>query len=626
MKLRRLLIILLLAGTAAVGGLFAAKRFGGPTTPTVEVAPDDGPPWYEDVTDASGVAISYRNGEEGGYYAILESLGGGVALIDYDGDGLLDIFVPGGGYYSKPLEEYAEMQTGQPVIKNGQYATASPPPKILPHPCKLYKNLGGFKFRDVTAEVGLAQPGLYTHGAAVADYDRDGFPDLLVTGYGGVVLYHNESDGKGGRRFRDVTAEAGLAMPSHFWATSAAFGDLDGDGYPDLYLCQYVDWSFQNNPACKGYTTNVARDVCPPKQYNAVPHKLFHNLGKGPDGKVKFRDVSAEAGLRMPPRADGDYGKGLGVLMVDCDGDGKPEIYVANDTTPNFLYVNSSTPGTIKLEEKGFDSMCANDGGGTPNGSMGVDAADFNASGRASIWVANYEGELHALYRNALTDGRLFFRYYTQQAKIGLIGQNYVGFGTAFIDVDGDGWEDLLIINGHVIRHPYKAGLRQQPVILRNNGDATFAEATRRGGAFFKAEHRGRGLAVGDLNNDGHPDLIVSSINEPVSVLRHTGSDRHWVGFDLRGAGFADVTGARVIVEAGGRTLTRFVKAGGSYMSSSDRRVLVGLGSTEKIDRVTVEWPAGAGGPRVERIDGVTADAYWRIERGQPKAERVAPR
>lgn len=589
----------------------SAQPTGKPTDPA-----EDGPPWYEDVTATSGLNFTYRNGEEGDHYAILESLGGGVALLDFDGDGRLDIFLPGGGYYGKSIREYVEFQDGRPVVKTSRYVTTGPPPPILPHPCKLYRNLGDLKFQDVTEEVGFAQPGLYTHGAAVADYDRDGFQDLLVTGYGRMVLYHNEPDGKSGRRLREVTAEAGLAFPHHFWATSAAFGDLDGDGYPELYVCQYANWSWENNPACNGYTTNVARDVCPPKQFDSVPHKLFHNLGAAAGGKAWFRDVTAEAGVRVPPRRDGDYGKGLGVVMVDVNGDGKPEVYVANDTTDNFLYVNRSTPGQVRLEEKGFDVLCARDGSGTPNGSMGVDAADFDGSGYPSIWVANYEGELHALYRNAMRNDRLTFRYYTQQSKIAAIGQSYVGFGTAFIDVDQDGWEDILVINGHVIRHPYKAGLRQRPVLLRNNGDTTFADITPRGGPFFRDEHRGRGLAVGDLDNDGRPDLVVSNVNEPVRVLRHTGTAAHWVGLDLRRPGHAGAVGARVTIEAGGRKLVRFIKGGGSYLSAGDRRLLVGLGPADRIDRVTVDWPTGE--PRIERLEGLAADQYWLIEQGRP--------
>src|SRR5438128_1853817 len=267
---------------------------------------------FLDRTPDSGIDFICRNGEEAGHYAILESLGGGVALFDYDGDGLLDIFLTGGGYFDGPDKK-----------------------QIQGHPCKLYKNLGGWKFQDVTKEVGLDGIAFYTHGAAVADYDRDGWPDLLVTGYGRVALFHNEPDGAGGRRFREVTAAAGL-LGSHFWSTSAAWGDLDGDGYPDLYLCQYVDWSNDKDPTCGGYYPGIPRDVCPPAQFASRPHALYRNRGDG-----TFENVAAAAGLRTD-RADRDYGKGLGVLLVDVDRDGRADVYVANDTTDNFLYLNRS--------------------------------------------------------------------------------------------------------------------------------------------------------------------------------------------------------------------------------------------------------------------------------------------
>ena len=557
---------------------------------------EEGAPWYEDVTGQTGIDFTYRNGEEAGHYAILESLGGGVALIDYDGDGLLDIFVTGGGYFDGPDKK-----------------------QIRGYPNRLYKNLGNWKFKEVTAEVGLPAEGLvYSHGVAVGDYDCDGWSDLLVTGYGRVILYHNEPDGKGGRRLRDVTQEMGLLDGRHFWSTSAAFGDLDGDGFPDLYLCQYANWSWQNNPACNGYTTNVVRDVCPPKQFDSVPHRLYHNVADGKGGR-KLQDVTVEAGIRFPPREDRDYGKGLGVLMVDLNGDGKPEIYVANDTTDNFLYDNQSTPGKLKFVEKGFDCLVARDGIGTPNGSMGLAAADYDGTGRPSLWVTNYEGELHALYRNVSDGARLRFSYSTQSSGIAAIGQNYVGFGTAFVDIDQDGWEDIAVTNGHVIRHPSRAGLKQKPVLLRNGGNGKFTEATPRGGDYFRSNHSGRALAVGDLDNDGRPDIVISHLNEPITVLRHRGTDHHWLGLELACPENRDPIGAKVTVEVGGQKRVRFQIGGGGYLTSADRRILVGLGAADKVERVVVEWPRGE--PRLQEFTAPAVDRYWRVLQGRPKLE-----
>jgi hypothetical protein len=572
--------------------------------PPVAPAPERavvGPPVFEDVTASSGVKVSYRNGKEANHYAILESLGGGVALIDYDGDGLLDIFVPGGGYYAGPDKQ-----------------------QIKGHPCKLYKNLGNFQFKDVTAEVFPQQPNLYTHGAAVVDYDRDGWPDLLVTGYGRVELYRNvpvdPKDPKKGRRFALVTKEAGLTeglLGKHFWATSAAFGDLDGDGFPDLYVCQYANWSWQNNPPCPGYTSDVKRDVCPPKQFTAMPHALYHNVPVDPQDPSKgrkFVDVTRAAGIRID-RADHEHGKGLGVVIVDVNGDGKPDIYVANDTVDNFLYLNRSKPGLLKFDEVGLEVGVARDDRGVPNGSMGTDAGDPFGSGLASLWCTNYEGELHALYRNVrLPNGRHTFLYNTQAAGIGAIGTLYVGFGTNFVDVDNDGWEDLVIVNGHVIRHPKQCPVDQKMVLLLNKGKGRFVDASRRGGDYFQTPRCGRGLAVGDLNNDGRPDLVVSTVNQPVGILRNVAPARAWLGVELAGRDRRDVVGAKLTLQVGDRKLTRFAKGGGSYLSAGDPRVLFGLGEAGKAGRLTVEWPSGE--PRVQHYDGLTVNRYHRLVQG----------
>jgi hypothetical protein len=601
----------------ALLGLIGSCQKTTTSTPEEDPDPDADPPstenlpaLYRDVTESSGIHFTYRNGEfgpvgkEASHFSILETLGGGVALIDYDGDGLLDIFLPGGGYFTGPDAK---------LIKG--------------HPCRLYKNLGNGRFRDVTREAGLGQPLFYSHGAAVGDYDCDGWPDLLVTGYGRVALYHNEpvdpSDPRKGRRFREVTREVGLLDGGHFWSTSAAFADFDGDGYPDLYVCQYVNWSFANNPRCGGYHSNIVRDVCPPRQFESVSHALYHNI-RGKDGKHRFVDVSREAGLRVPVRKDKDYGKGLGVLAVDVNGDGKPDIYVANDTTDNFLYINHSRPGEMRFTEVGMAMGVARDGGGTPNGSMGVDAGDESGTGLPSIWVTNYEGELHALYRNVMTAEQHFFgpvwrqnfQYSTEVAGIAAIGQEYVGFGTGFLDVDNDGWEDLVVINGHVIRYPVRSKRRQLPVLLRNQGAGKFVSITTQGGTYFRADHIGRGLAIGDLDNRGRPDLVVNHVNDPVAVLRHVGSDKnHWLGLQLVGKANHDVVGARLTLEQDDRRLTRFAKGGGSYLSSGDRRILFGLGQATRAGRLTVEWPSGK--PRKQQLEDLAIDHYHRVEQGK---------
>jgi hypothetical protein len=545
---------------------------------------------YRDITAQAGIDFTYHNGQDAGHYAILESLGGGVGLIDYDGDGLLDIYLTGGGYYDGPEKK-----------------------EIKGYPNRLYKNLGNGKFRDVTAEVGLDKPLFYTHGCAVADYNRDGWPDLLVTGWGQVVLYRNESDGKGGRRFRDVSKEAGLTEP--FWSTSAGWADFDGDGWPDVYVCQYVNWSMENNPKCTGYTPDIPRDVCPPKKFSGQPHHLFRNNGDG-----TFRDVSKEAKLRPhtgDKDKDAESGKGLGVVVTDLDGDRKPDIYVANDTVDNFLYINRSTPGKILFEEVGMPWGVARDDRGVPNGSMGTDAGDYDHSGFPSLWVTTYENEMHALHRNR---GNGIFTYSTQASGIAAIGQFWVGFGTGFLDIDNHGSEDLIISNGHVIRFPTATTLQQRPVLLRNKGAGRFADITKQGGDYFRGQHIGRGVAIGDLDNRGRPDLVISHLNEPVVLLRNEAdTGNNWLGLELVGKDRRDVTGAKVIVEAGNQKWTNFTKGGSSYLSSCDRRLLFGIGKTAAIDRVRVIWPWGQ--EQTWAGKDLAVGHYWRLLEGKSDPE-----
>lgn len=547
------------------------------TTPAAATGPD----WFDDVTTASGINFTYRNGEEANHYAILESLGGGVAVLDYDADGLLDLFFPGGGWFNEQ--------------------------EVRGHPPKLYRNAGDFKFVDVTREAGLEEHVFYSHGVAAGDYDRDGWTDLAVTGWGPLALFHNEPDDQGGRRFVELGAQAGFT--EHLWSSSAAWGDLDGDGWPDLYVCQYGDWSFEKNHPTDCFYARPQRDVCPPRMFKPLPHRIYRNNQDG-----TFTDASKTLGLR----ADG---RGLGVVMADVNADGRPDIYVANDTDENFLYLNRSEPGRFQLEEAGLLAGVARDDRGTPNGSMGVDVADFNGSGLASIFCTNYEAELHALYRNDSREGRELFQFCSQQTGIAAIGQTWVSWGAGFADFHNRGWEDLFIASGHAIRHPAgKAQRRQRPVLFRNE-DGRFLEVGRTCGGYFRETHNARGMALADLDNDGRIELVVSHLNEPVAVLRNViAACNHWLGLELVGANQRAVTGARVVVECDGRKLTRFVKGGGSYASSADRRLLFGLGAATTVQRVEVAWPWG----RTEVLEVPAVDRYWRIDEGKGRARPAA--
>ena len=598
-------------------GLGCGNRPPAPVAVPPKAEEPGGSPLFDDVTAATGIAFAYRNGEllvdsagkpvldergkQRSHMAILESLGGGVALIDYDGDGLLDVYIPGGGYYADAPDYHT----------------------IKGHAGKLYRNLGGFKFEDVTEKVGLdklagGKQWFYTHGAAVGDYNRDGWPDLLVTGWGGVALFRNvpvdPADPKKGRRFEDVTVQAELDKGID-WATSAAFADLDGDGYPDLYICQYVNWSWKNNPSCS--YDGKTPDVCPPKNFDGLPHKLYLNNQKG-----AFRDVSKEAGL-LP--GGPNTSKGLGVLIVDVNGDGKPDIYVANDTVDKFLYINRSKPGVLKFEEQGLTSGAARDDRGVANGSMGLDAGDPERTGKPFFWVTNYENELHGLYRNECKPDRTFFSHRTAASGIAAIGQKYVGWGTAFVDVDLDGWEDIFVANGHAIRFPTgkESSRKQQPVLLLNER-GKFRQASSRIGDYFQSPHLARGVGFGDLDNDGRTDLVISHINDPVALLRGIGGqDNHWIGIELQGKDHACVVGSKATFEASGPPQTRFVKGGGSYASSGDRRLLFGLGQ-DKSGVLTVTWKDGS----EQKFDGLAVDRYHRIIQGKatPAVRPVNPK
>ena len=513
---------------------------------------------FEDVADRAGVVFTYHNGEEAGQFSILESLGGGVAVWDYDGDGALDLFFPGGGRLTADQ-------------------------KVLGLPGALFRNERGWRFTNQTVAAGLQSAEHYSHGAAVGDYDGDGFPDLLVTGYGGLTLWHNRGDGT----LLETTLAAGLT--DTLWSTSAAWGDLNGDGAPDLYVAHYVDWSFDRHPLCTAQRTGHPRDWCPPIKFDPLPDILYMSNADG-----TFRDASQEAGLRLD-------GKGLGVVIADLDLDQLPDIYVANDTTPNFLYRNR---GGGRLEEVGLISGTSIDNNGLPNGSMGVDLGDYNLDGLPDLWVTNFEREAFALYRN---DGMCLFRHVSEGTGVTAVGGNYVGWGIAFIDMDLDGDEDAFVSNGHVFRYSEFAPLRQLPLVFENRGNR-FDCVEALGSGYLATPHLGRGLAIGDFDGDGDLDVAVSHLNEPVSLLENRSEEsksRHWVAFRLIGTKAArHPIGALIRLETSGGRQVRFIKGGGSYASSGDPAVYFGLGDDPSIGEVEIVWPGG----RIQRFYDLQPD------------------
>ncbi|MFQ5731010.1 MAG: CRTAC1 family protein [Planctomycetaceae bacterium] len=520
------------------------------------------------------VPFTYRNGEESGHFSIVESLGGGLALFDFDLDGRQDLFLPGGGKYE------------------GR--------KLLGRDSALFRNEGNgtgprsvdrmnWKFRDVTAAAGVGFAPYYSHGAAVADFDNDGFPDVLVTGYGGLLLFRNQGDGT----FVEEARPAGLTDP--LWSSSAAWGDLDGDGNLDLYVVHYANWSWENHPFCKSSTGNK-REVCPPRRFKALPDTLYHSNGDG-----TFRDASQSAGLKPG-------GKGLGVVMADVDLDGRLDIYVTNDTVSNFLYRNL---GKGRLKEVGLMSGTSRGDSGTPDGSMGTDVGDFNLDGLPDLWVANYEREAFALYRN---DGDCAFTHVSQNHGVTALGGLFVGWGTVFFDFDRDGDEDLFVSNGHVIRYPLHTPLRQKPLLLENREGKRFINVAPSSGQYTSSAHMGRGVALGDIDNDGDLDLAVSHVNEKVALLcNETKTDNAWISLRLIGTRSSRTPiGTVVRVETTEGTQIRQLIGGGSYASARDPRLLFGLGKS-RVKRIRIRWPSG----REQLIDGIESNRSMTVIEGR---------
>ncbi|GAB4141812.1 MAG: hypothetical protein Tsb009_11770 [Planctomycetaceae bacterium] len=504
----------------------------------------------------SGIEFTYRNGEEAGHYSILESLGGGVALLDYDADGLLDIFIPGGGHFG-------------------------PKKEILSYSPVLYRNLGNWKFQDVTQEAGLKFAPYYSHGVAVDDYDHDGFPDILVTGYGGLTFFHNRGDGT----FEERAKPAGLTDKQ--WSSTAAWGDLNGDGSPDLYVAHYVNWSWENDPPCYA-VQDQQREVCPPKKFKGLSDIIYLSNGDG-----TFQDATRQLGLKRE-------GKGLGALIGDFDLNGQLDIFVANDEEDNFLYRNTVSG---KFQEIGMVSGTSRGDDGRVNGSMGIDIGDFNGDGLPDLWIANYERESFALLRN---EQNCLFTHVGQSLGITSLGGLYVGWGTAFIDFDRDGDLDIFVSNGHVIRHPVNAPVMQKPILLENQNGKRFKNISATAGEYFRQSHMGRGLAAGDLDDDGDVDIVISRTNQPVAVLENeTPNSNSWIQFRLIGTkSCRHPVGAIVTVKtSSGKKQVKQIKSGSSYASTNDPRLFFGLG-TSKVESVEIRWPSG----QVQHLDSLAAD------------------
>ena len=535
---------------------------------------------FTDVTAATGITFIHASAPENKY--IVESMSGGVALFDFDKDGRLDVY----------------------LVNSPTVATAATPAGAR---SALWRNNGDGTFADVTERAGVGDPG-WAMGVATGDYDNDGWEDLYVTCFGPNLLFRNNGDGT----FTDVTARAGVGDPR--WSTGAAFGDYDNDGRLDLFVANYVDVSLDALPAFGGGKHCVFRGIpvqCGPRGLKGAGDSLYHNNGDG-----TFTDVSQTAGVSDEARRFG-----MGVAWCDFNEDGRIDLYVANDSGPNYLFRNN---GDRTFTDVGLASGTALSDNGAEQASMGVTIGDYDHRGRWSIVVTNFADEYNAVYRHE--KGFLFTdaSYATRTAKSSL---PFVGWGTKFFDYDNDGWLDLMVVNGHVYPQLDKAGTdsgyRQRKLLYRNDRDGTFSEVARDAGPALMAGAVSRGAAFGDLDNDGDVDVVVNNLDGPLTVLRNDGGNaNNFLVIDLAGRkSNRSAFGARVKVVAGDLVQVDERRSGGSYLSQNDVRLHFGLEKRQKVDRVEVRWPDGG----IDVLTNVAANRFITVTEGdhRPDADKA---
>jgi hypothetical protein len=522
---------------------------------------------FTDITSSSGVDFVHAHSPTSNKY-LIETMGGGAALFDYDNDGRLDIFFTNGARLDDP----------QPPAKR-------PDKSDRKYWNRLYRQNGNGTFSDVSEKAGVTgvPQGYYGMGAATGDYDNDGFQDLYVTNYEGNTLYRNNRDGT----FTDVTKQAGVG--SSGWSASAGFFDYDNDGRLDLFVTRYVDWSFRHDRYC-GEKKPGYRAYCHPDNFNGIANVLYRNNGDG-----TFTDVSTKAGIANPE------GKGLGVSFADYDADGFVDVYVANDSVASFLYRNKQD-GTF--EEVGLLAGVAFTEDGKTFAGMGVDFADYDNDGRPDLIVTDLSNERYRLFRQ---NNDRSFRDVTDTSGVGGATLPFSGWSTRFFDYDNDGWKDLFAAQGHVMDTIEKTSpnLRyQQPPLLMRNESGRFVRVTP--GDIFQRDYAGRGAAFGDLDNDGDLDIVLSNVGQPAVVLRNDGGNqRNWLAIRAIGTrSNRDGIGSRVTIEnTSGQTQHFTITTAIGYLSASDKRLIAGLGADSAAKRVEIRWPSGA----VQTFDNVKA-------------------
>ena len=530
------------------------------------------PVTFSDISVRTGINFKHDASPTSLKY-LLETMGAGVGLLDFDNDGLLDIYFTNGAKLLEPMPTGKVPEKSEPKFWN-----------------RLYKQKKDGTFEDVTEKAGVKGEG-YSFGVAVGDYDGDGLQDLFVTRYGGANLYRNN----GNASFTDVTKKVNINLDG--WATSAGFLDYDKDGRLDLFVTRYMMWNFENGSILCGDTRPGSRAYCHPDNFKSTTSVLLHQKSNG-----TFEDVSEKTGIKR------SSGKALGVAFADFDDDGWTDIFVANDNSEQQFFRNKAGSG---FEDLSLPSGAAFDHNGKDFAGMGIDITDYDRDGKQDLIITTLSNETYPVYRNL---GDLTFDYVTQSSGVAQISILYSGWGVKFIDADNDGWRDVFVAQSHVLDTIEKTSsflkYRQPPLLMRNAGKE-FQNVSFAAGAAFQTDLAARGMAVGDLDNDGDTDIIIAQTNGTPIILKNNGTKNHWIGIELRGQkSTRNGEGSRVVITDSYEKKQFFdASNSGSYISANDSRILAGIGDAAFVKSIEVYWASG----KVQKLENPTLDRYHLI-------------